>query len=70
LALVRSEVAGNIWKIETTVGAAVAEGDVLIIVESMKMEIPIEASTSGTVREIFIAEGELVAEGAVVMSIE
>ena len=70
MALVRSEVAGNIWKIETTVGAAVAEGDVLIIVESMKMEIPIEASTSGTVREIFIAEGELVAEGAVVMSIE
>ncbi|HUX26647.1 MAG TPA: biotin/lipoyl-containing protein [Burkholderiales bacterium] len=70
MALVRSEVAGNIWKIETTVGAAVAEGDVLVIVESMKMEIPIEASTSGTVREIFIAEGELVAEGAVVMSIE
>jgi len=70
LALVRSEVAGNIWKIETAVGAAVAEGDVLVIVESMKMEIPIEASTSGTVREIFIAEGELVAEGAVVMSIE
>lgn len=70
MALVRSEVAGNIWKIETTVGAAVAEGDVLVIVESMKMEIPIEASTGGTVREIFVAEGELVAEGAVVMSIE
>jgi acetyl-CoA carboxylase biotin carboxyl carrier protein len=70
LAQVRSEVAGNVWKIEATVGATVAEGDVLVIVESMKMEIPIEAPTGGTVREIFVAEGELVAEGAVVMVIE
>ncbi len=70
MALVRSEVAGSVWKIEVTIGATVAEGDVLVIVESMKMEIPIEAPSSGTVREIYFAEGELVAEGAVVMSIE
>ena len=66
----RSEVAGSVWKIVVTIGATVAEGDVLVIVESMKMEIPIEAPASGTVREIYFAEGELVAEGAVVMSIE
>lgn len=70
MAQVRSEVAGTVWKIETMVGAAVAEGDILVIIESMKMEIPIEAPTGGTVHEIFIAEGEVVAEGAVVMTIE
>ena len=70
MALVRSEVAGNIWKIEATVGATVAEGDVVVIVESMKMEIPIEAPSGGTIREIYVAEGELVAEGDAVMVIE
>ena len=70
MAQVRSEGAGKVWKIEATVGAIVAEGDVVVIVESMKMEIPIEAPIGGTVREIFFAEGELLAEGAVVMIIE
>ena len=70
MALVRSDVAGNVWKVEVAVGATVAEGDVLVIVESMKMEIPIQAPIGGNVREIHVAEGELVAEGAVVMRIE
>ena len=70
MALVRSEVAGNVWKIAVAVGDTVAAGDVVVIVESMKMEIPIEAQAGGTVREIFVAEGELVAEGAPVMSVD
>lgn len=70
MTLVRSEVTGNVWKIEVDIGATVAEDDVLVIVESMKMEIPIQAPCGGVVREILVAEGEPVAEGAVVMKIE
>lgn len=62
-----SEVTGNVWKVEVAVGQQVAEGDTLVIVESMKMEIPVEAPSSGTVREIHVKEGEPVAEGAVVI---
>ncbi len=61
-----SEVAGSVWKIEVTIGQAVSEGESLIIVESMKMEIPIEAPCAGTVAEILVAEGDPIAEGAVV----
>ncbi|MFM1987298.1 MAG: hypothetical protein RJA99_255 [Pseudomonadota bacterium] len=67
MAAVRTEVAGSVWKVEVTVGQQVAEGEPLVIVESMKMEIPVEAPTAGTVAEIRVAEGERVAEGAVVV---
>ena len=60
------EVAGNIWKVEAAVGQQVAEGDVLVIVESMKMEIPVEAPRAGVVAEMLVREGEAVAEGALV----
>ncbi len=63
---VRSEVAGNVWKITSAVGDTVSEGDTLIIVESMKMEIPVEATRSGVIKEIRVAEGEAIAEGLVV----
>jgi biotin carboxyl carrier protein len=66
MAAVRTEVAGNVWKVEVGVGQRVAAGDVLVIVESMKMEIPVEAPAAGTVAEIRVAEGEPVAEGAIV----
>lgn len=69
MALVRTEVAGNVWKIEVTIGQAVAEGDVLVIIESMKMEIPVEAPAAGTVRAIRVAEGDTIAEGAVVVEV-
>ncbi len=62
-----SEVAGNVWKVLAQVGQQVAEGDVLAIIESMKMEIPVEAPRAGQVRAIKVAEGEPVAEGAVVV---
>lgn len=62
---VRSEIAGSVWKIEVAVGNAVAEDDALVIIESMKMEIPILAPQAGIVREILVAEGEAIAEGDV-----
>jgi biotin carboxyl carrier protein len=62
---VRSEIAGSVWKIEVAVGDQVAEEDPLIILESMKMEIPLLAPRAGTVKEILVAEGEAVAEGDV-----
>lgn len=62
---VRSEIAGSVWKIEVTVGDAVAEEDTLIILESMKMEIPLLAPCAGVVREILVEEGEAIGEGEV-----
>ena len=62
---VKSEIAGSVWKIEVTVGDRVAEEDPLIILESMKMEIPLLAPRAGTVVEILVAEGEAIAEGDV-----
>ena len=60
---VRSEIAGSVWKIEVAIGDSVGEEDTLIILESMKMEIPLLAPRAGVVKEILVAEGEAVAEG-------
>jgi len=60
---VRSEIAGSVWKIEVQVGDEVAEEDPLVILESMKMEIPLLAPRAGVVVEIRVREGEAVAEG-------
>lgn len=60
---VKSEITGTVWKIEVSPGTAVANGDTLIVIESMKMEIPVLAETSGTVREILVSEQQPVAEG-------
>ena len=62
---VRSEIAGSVWKIEVTIGDSVVEDDPLVILESMKMEIPLLAPRSGVVKEILVAEGEPIAEGDV-----
>jgi acetyl-CoA carboxylase biotin carboxyl carrier protein len=67
---VRSEITGSVWKVEVAVGQAVVEGDTLVIVESMKMEIPISAPASGVVTEILIAEGEPVADDQVVIHLD
>ena len=66
---VKTEVAGIVWQIVAGVGDAVSEDDTVIILESMKMEIPLPAPASGTVSEILVAEGETVAEGDVVARI-
>ena len=62
---VRSEIAGSVWKIEVAVGDTVAEDDPLLILESMKMEIPLLSPRAGVVKEILVAEGEPIAEGVV-----
>ena len=58
------------WKIETPVGSKVAADDTLVIIESMKMEIPVVAPRAGTVVDIRLAEGDAVAEGLVLGALE
>ena len=62
---IESQVAGTVWKIERQAGATVVAGETLLIIESMKMEIPVDAPTNGTLRELLVAEGETVSEGQV-----
>lgn len=62
--------AGNVWKIVVSVGEQVTEGQDVVILESMKMEIPIAAETSGTVKEIKVQEGDFVNEGDVLVELE
>lgn len=65
---VTAEITANVWQVRTEVGATVAEGDELVILESMKMEIPVLAPTSGTVTAVYVqpdgqvTEGDLIAE--------
>ena len=67
---VASEVTGNVWKIESSVGDQIGAGHVLMIIESMKMEIPIEAECGGTISEILVREEDAVVEDQVVAIIE
>jgi acetyl-CoA carboxylase biotin carboxyl carrier protein len=67
---VKAELVGNLWKIVVEVGQAVDEDDTLMILESMKMEIPITSPTAGTVTQILVAEGEVVQEGQTVAIVE
>ena len=66
MANARCDVSGVVWKVEVAIGQAVAEGDVLLILESMKMEIPVLAERSGTVAELRVAVGDQVREGAII----
>ena len=65
-----SEIAGKVWKIEAEVGEELEEDDPVIILESMKMEIPVGAPEDGTVSEILVGEGDAVNEGQVVARID
>jgi acetyl-CoA carboxylase biotin carboxyl carrier protein len=64
---IAAHITGTVWKIQKRVGDAVAEGDAVVILESMKMEMPVESPVAGTVIEIRCAEGEAVQEGAVLV---
>lgn len=64
------EPAGTVWKLETQPGKRVSQDDVLLIVECMKMEIPVVAPSNGTVAEIRVAEGDLIAEQQVLVVLE
>jgi acetyl-CoA carboxylase biotin carboxyl carrier protein len=63
LSEVEAHITGTVWKIEVAVGDEVGEGDTVVILESMKMEMPVEAEDAGTVKEIVCAEGQSVSEG-------
>ena len=67
---IASPIAGLVAAIEVAEGAAIEAGDTIIIVESMKMEIPVEAEAAGTVRKLLVAVGEQIAEGQAVAEIE
>jgi acetyl-CoA carboxylase biotin carboxyl carrier protein len=67
---VRAEITANVWKVTVEVGQAVAEGDTLAILESMKMEIPVESPVGGTVSEIRVAPDDHVAEGDVIAVVD
>jgi len=60
MAEIRATTAGTVWKIQVAVGDRVAVGDEVVILESMKMEIPVEAEQGGTVEAILVSEGETV----------
>ena len=66
---VHAEISGNVWKIEVADGATVNEGDTIMIMESMKMEIPVEAPASGTCR-LSVSEGQNVQEGDLLAHVE
>lgn len=59
---VKAETSGKVWKIEAAPGSKLASGDVILILESMKMEIPIEAPQGGTLAELLVGEGDAVKE--------
>lgn len=63
MATINAHITGTVWKIEVKVGDAVSAGDVVVILESMKMEMPVEAEDSGTVTQIHVSEAQAVTEG-------
>ena len=67
---VEAHITGTVWKIEVEVGQEVEEGDTLVILESMKMEMPVEAEDEGTVRQIVVEEGQSVSEGDTLVVLE
>lgn len=67
---IKSPMTGNIWKIKVKPGDEVDFGDEIIIIESMKMEIPLESDAAGIVSEVLVAEGDAVAEGDVVITLK
>ena len=68
--VIKAHITGNVWKIEVKVGDEVSEGTVVAILESMKMEMPVEAEDEGTVAEIRCEEGQSVSEGDVLVVLE
>jgi len=67
---IESPIAGSVVAVEVAVGQRVAAGDVLIKVESMKMEIPVEAEEAGVVAKVLVAEGNEVGEGQIIVELE
>ena len=70
MAEVRAEMVANVWKVVAAEGAAVSDGDTLVILESMKMEIPVLAESDGVVQQLAVNEGDVVQEGDLIAVIE
>ena len=70
MAEVRAEMVANVWKVVIAEGDTVSDGDTLVILESMKMEIPVLAEGDGTVSTLAVSEGDVVQEGDVIAVIE
>ena len=70
MAQVLAHITGTVWKIEAKVGQRVSAGEALVILESMKMEMPVEAPEAGTVVAIECAEGQAVSEGDVLVVLD
>ena len=67
---VEAHITGTVWKVECKVGDEVEEGDTLVILESMKMEIPVLAESGGVLKELAVGEGDVVQEGDLIAVIE
>lgn len=67
---IKSQVAGTVWKIEAGDGAKVAAGDTLVVIKSMKMEIPVDAPREGTVVRFLVAEKDVVKDGQVLVILD
>jgi acetyl-CoA carboxylase biotin carboxyl carrier protein len=67
---VEAHITGTVWKVECEIGQSVTEGDTLVILESMKMEMPVEAEDDGVVKEIACKEGQSVSEGDTLVVLE
>ena len=70
MAEVRAEMVSNVWKVVASQGDAIADGDTIVILESMKMEIPVLAEAAGTLSELRVSEGQVVQEGDVIAVID
>lgn len=70
MAEIRSEMSANVWKVLVSVGDAVDDGDTVVILESMKMEIPVIVETAGTVSSLAVAEGDAIDEDALIAEID
>jgi acetyl-CoA carboxylase biotin carboxyl carrier protein len=67
---IRAEMVANVWKVVKATGETVEEGDTLVILESMKMEIPVLAESDGVLKELAVGEGDVVQEGDLIAVIE
>jgi acetyl-CoA carboxylase biotin carboxyl carrier protein len=70
MAEVRAEMVANVWKVVVSEGDTVEDGDTLVILESMKMEIPVLSEDDGVVATLKVAEGDVVQEGDLIAVIE
>jgi acetyl-CoA carboxylase biotin carboxyl carrier protein len=67
---IRAEMVANVWKVVKAAGETIEEGDTIVILESMKMEIPVVAETDGVLKDLAVNEGDVVQEGDLIAVIE